>query len=801
MKRFRFRLGKAALAVVCVALVASITYAAGAASSKTGPAVDKIEFSAHGVDAALSDLKNGNIDLYEFGIKNTAAKNLAGSKDLTAYRAPSGSVSLILNPAPARNGDLNPFSLPDVRRAMNYLVDRNFIADSIYGGNAIPQTCHVSKLDYDYLTVASICANLRDPQTGENQGVRYDFDHAKRMMTKAMTGAGAKLVNGKWTYHGKTIRLKFIIRVEDERRDVGDAIATNLEKVGFEVLRSYQQFSGAIYKVYTTDPQAFEWHLYTEGWGRGSADRYDFANLNAMAAPWMGNMPGWQIFGFWQYQDAQLDRLGKEIFTGKFASKQERDALYRQATQLALNDAVRVWVATTYSTNPARKSLTHVTEDIVAGVKGLLTLREAYIPGKTTLRVGNLWVWTQQSAWNPVGGFEDVYSGDIFKNVYDPPIINDPFKGTPIPFRVNYAVTSAGPNGKMPVPKGAVVWNASKDVWASIPTGTQATSKVVFDFSKYFSSTWHDGQPMSMADVLYDIASTFERTYDPKKKQIEFVLAATQKPQLDVFKGFRVLDKNRIEVYLDYWHFDSNYIASYANIVPLSFPWEVMAASDALVYEKHMAAYSKSSAARYNLPWLSLASKNDALLVASVLRTYLASHSVPKSVANMFTVNGKKFVTPAQAAARYSAALAWFGKYQHLVISNGPFLLSRYDPAAQYAELLAFRDPTYPFKPGDWYRAKPMDITFTKVDVQKDKVDVTMTGPGTLTVNYLIVDLSSGSVVGTGAASRVNPGEFEIKLDPAVLKRYHGKFLDVTILVSSSAVALVSEKHVQISVP
>ena len=36
------------------------------------------------------------------------------------------------------------------------------------------------------------------------------------------------------------------------------------------------------------DPQAFEWNLYTEGWSRGSAERYDSTTVNSMTAPWLG---------------------------------------------------------------------------------------------------------------------------------------------------------------------------------------------------------------------------------------------------------------------------------------------------------------------------------------------------------------------------------------------------------------------------------------------------------------------------------------------------------------------------------
>ncbi|OGC56097.1 hypothetical protein A2797_01865 [candidate division WWE3 bacterium RIFCSPHIGHO2_01_FULL_48_15] len=663
--------------------------------SKPGPASDSVEFSQQGVDQAAASVRNGTIDFYQAGLKLSAADQIKNDPRVKSYRAPAGSIDLLLNPAPDPSG-LNPFSLLKVRQAMQYLVDRDYYVNSIYGGNAKVQVAPISQLDWDYQTITDVITQ---------SGIRHDTDLALRMINEAMQGAGATMVNGKWNYNGQPIRIKFIIRTEDERKIVGDAVRDSLEKAGFEVITQYQEFAAAISTVQTSDPQVFDWHIYTEGWGRGSANRYDFASINQFAAPWMGNMPGWLIPNYWQYENPVLDEVGQKVFMGDFSSRQERDDLYRQATGMALDESVRIWLATTTSVFPASPNLNCVTEDVVSGPKSLLTLRDAYIPGKDTLRVGHFWVWTASSVWNPVGGFGDVFSTDIWKNIYDPSLINDPSSGEPIPFRASFQVETAGSSGsKLAVPSEAIKWDADSDRWEPVPQGTQATSKVVFDLSKYFQSVWHNQRPITMADVLYNLAATFDRVYDPDKSRVEFVLSVTQKPLLDRFQGFRVLDDNRIEVYLDYWHFDEAYIASYADVIPLAFPWEIMAASDELVYGLKQAAYSQASAARYNVPWLSLAESRGAGLVARVLRGFSRNSYVPKGY---FAVNGKTYVSVQDALVRYSATLAWFDQYNHLIISNGPFILARYDPPAQYAELKAFRDPTYPFKPGDWYRPKP----------------------------------------------------------------------------------------------
>ncbi|MCS6784164.1 MAG: hypothetical protein NZ581_03075, partial [Candidatus Caldarchaeum sp.] len=69
-----------------------------------------------------------------------------------------------------------------------------------------------------------------------------------------MKKLGAEKVAGKWVYRGKPVTLKFIIRIEDERRQMGDSFAVELEKLGFTVERIYLPFGPAIQIIYGTDP-------------------------------------------------------------------------------------------------------------------------------------------------------------------------------------------------------------------------------------------------------------------------------------------------------------------------------------------------------------------------------------------------------------------------------------------------------------------------------------------------------------------------------------------------------------------
>ena len=165
-----------------------------------------------------------------------------------------------------------------------------------------------------------------------------------RSIAEAMTAAGATLVDGRWTYGGAPVTLIFIARVEDARRRVGDVVRAALERVGFSVEMQYLTYAPASDTVYSTDPAALGWHLYTESWGYSSANRWDSAAINQYAAPWWGNMPGWGKPGYWQYESPGADAAGRALYSGDFRSREERDELVRTLVRTDLDASVRIWL-------------------------------------------------------------------------------------------------------------------------------------------------------------------------------------------------------------------------------------------------------------------------------------------------------------------------------------------------------------------------------------------------------------------------------------------------------------------------
>ena len=760
-----------------------------------GPATDTINFKAFGVDIASKEMEAGAIDMYIFSLKTAEAEKLEGNPDVTVYQAPASTISIVLNPALAPEGELNPLSIKEVRQALQYVVNRPFISQEIYKGFAMPMLTHVSPTDFDFLTVFNLTKESR---------IAYDPDLAMDLVDQAMTDAGAVMKDGLWHFNDKLINLTFVIRTEDERRIIGDTLRVDLEKLGFNVNTSYQQFGPAIFTVYGTDPQSFQWHLYTEGWGRGAPDRYDFGNINQMCAPWLGNMPGWQELGYWQYEAPELDALGQRIFTGDFSGLEERNQLYVQLTQACLEESVRLWVVTAVNNIPANTSIQGITEDLVSGPKSLWTLREAYIPGNTDeleLNVGNLWVSTDRTTWNPIGGFGDVYSNDIWGNVHDTPLATHPFTGIPIEFRAQYQVETAGPGDKLDLPSDAFLWDADTGSWSTVAAGTRATSKVTFDYSKYFQSKWHHGQPINIADVLYPIAQLFDMVYNEDKSSIEFSIAITSKPFTDTFRGFRVTEDNKLEVYVDFWHFVDNYIAQYASISGISMPWEVLAAMDDLVFQQGTVAYSDTAAARFNLDPISLVLDRFARLTRNALRDFDETNFLPE---NVFTVGGDSLVNEAEATARYGAARDWFAQKGHMVISNGPYLLETFDSSAQFAQIKAFRDPGYPFQPGDLYYGKPPTLQIASVEgaFMEEGADmvtvVELEGPGNMAVQYILQEPATGEIIRSGLAEALASNRFRIQVPAEVVANLTGDLYHLFLAAYTDELSTLLERRVDI---
>jgi peptide/nickel transport system substrate-binding protein len=274
---------------------------------------------------------------------------------------------------------------------------------------------------------------------------------------------------------------------------------------------------------------------------------------------------------------------------------------------------------------------------------------------------------------------------------------------------------------------------------------------------------------------------------------------------LDTFKGFRTLDDNRLEVYVDFWHFEENYIASYASPSSVSMPWEVLAAMDDLVFNQRRAAYSDTASGRFDVPWLSLVMDRDSRLVRTALMDFIKNSSVPQGV---FDVDGTSLVTQSEATERYQSVIDWFSEYGLMVISNGPFMLTRYDPPAQFAELTANRHPDYPFSAGDWSFGSAELVKLAEIPTQplrigaENELSIRLEGPGSLGLQYTLFDPAETKVLASGLAESDGSGSggFTIKLDSTVGNALQPGLYQLFLGAFSDAVSTLTQRRVDLEV-
>jgi peptide/nickel transport system substrate-binding protein len=713
--------------------------------NKKGSFIDEIRF-IHYLDenVALEDVKAGNLDTYYFRIPLEVASDIKSNPNVKTYDRISQSFELLINPAPSRKdtNTINPFEFKEVRYAMNYLIDREFISNEIMKGYARPLIDPLGYDSPDYLNIID---------TVESFGFRYNPGLAEKMVAHALVNGGAVKQNGKWTFKGSPIIIKFFIRSDDQqRKSLGDLIASELEKIGFVVQKDYGDLNKANGIIFGSNPQDFQWHIYTSASGSSGFSKYNEGIISSMYAPWSGNMPGAQNPSFWNYQNKSLDEVTQRLVYSNFTSENERNALLQNATKAGIQESVRVFLVKVIEPFVASSTLKGLVNDFGAGITSKYSLVNARsTKDNSSLDIGVKQIY--QSAWNNVAGFTDIYSQNIYSAISDGSIFTNPYTGDILPMRYQWTnVSTAGPLDKVKVASGALLWNPITQQWKNVgDNGTTAKSKVTY---KILYSNWHNGIPIDKSDLLYSQYFLFEwgtnsgqndHTVDPQ-------YTSSAAAGIPYEKGIKFLTNDEVEYFSDFWHYDKNQIAGFAASSWPAQPWEITAATERLVTAGKL-AYSKGEATAKNIDWLSLIIPQHANLVKTELQNMKDESFVPIALKGIVTVD--------EAKKRYDASIKWITDHNHAVISNGPFYLDNYNPSGRIITIKAFRDQSYPFEQGHWsYFENPKLADIGKIEApqfikrgQPSKIHISIKVNGQPSndalVNYFLSDRDGRLVV------------------------------------------------------
>jgi len=664
------------------------------AYSEKGTNFNKVEFIQYSDDnTAVEEVENGHLDVYYSAIPLDRLDNQS-RQNLQIFQSAGTSYSLLINPAVSEQ--FNPFSIQQVRFALNYLIDRDLIVDEVLNGYGVQMISAYKPYDPDYL---SILGELQSFNFKHNPGL------ANQLISGALEKAGAQKIGGTWYYDSKPISVTIFIRNDDPlRKSIGEILASQLHDVGFTVKKDYGDLTKAFSTVYGSNPSDMKWNIYTEGWTMSGFVRYDSVITAQMYSPWYSNMPGFNNPSYWNFREPEIDSLSKAIFFGNFTSSEQRSNLINQAVDRGIHDSVRIFLACKIDQFIANKKVTGIINDFGAGITSRFTPINAR-SDSDTLTIGVKKIYS--GAWNPIGGFTDSSSQQIWGTISDPGSFKNPYTGYTIPVRSDWQVQTAGPLDKLNVPSDAIFWNTEKQKWTQVGSGIKATSKVTFHLK---FGNWHNQVPMDMNDVLYGIyflyqwgadktngTMTFDSEYSPKANQAAKTLV-----------GVRVVDGHTIEVYQNYWHFDVNEIADSAQVWP-AMPWEVVYSMEKAVTDGKL-AFSRSDAMSKDVGWMSLIIPNDANVIKINLEDFEKGRSIPPALS--YVADSNYF------DSRYNASISWIAEHGHAVISDGPYYLDSYSPDARKITIKAFDSPTYPFKSGYWKKFEEVSMpTIQNIDV------------------------------------------------------------------------------------
>jgi peptide/nickel transport system substrate-binding protein len=789
-------------------------------SNRLGGWLDKIIFSAvPDQSTAVAELQAGTIDMYASGVDNSDLFNKVKADPNLSYATTYGSFNqLLLNTVQCTNQSLlNPFVDMKIREAMNWAIDRNYIAQEIFGGLAVPKYTVLSSAFPDYARYADVISAIETKYA-------YNLDKAKQVVQTEMPTLGATMgSDGKWQYKGNPVTLIGLIRTEDKRLEVGNYFANQLESLGFTVNREEKNSSDAA-PIWEGDPKECKFNYYTAGWLSPAISRDDgglFAQYNT------GQVQQIPLFADFQ-PSAELKTAEDALFNNTFKTLDERAALFKTALTLSMQESWwGVFVDDTISFSPYKKTVSSA-YDLASGFQSAqlfpYTVRLAGQEGGQ-IKIAQPSILVQP--WNPIGGSNWITDAMVQHLTEDFGAVSDPYTGLAIPKLIQKADVVAQTG--LPINPPQSNWVTLKyqdqiqvppDAWADwdpvkqqfitvgekYPNGiTAKTESTVVYVPNLWQTTWHDGTNLSLADFVMEMILTF----DPGKKGSKIydpTLAPGVDSLLSHFKGVRITstDPLTIETYDDSFALDaednvsdwypSRYIPGGAFFG--SIPWHditpaIMAVADGKL------AFTTDQAQANKVEWLSLIAGPSLPIQAQYLDQAITQKYIP------YAPTLSKYITPDEAVASYTNLKNWYTAKKHLFIGSGPYYVDQVFPVegtitvARYDKYLFPADQFSVYSEPKLISAQVngpisvqsgMDASF---DVTVNFKDQPYPASDIDQVRYLLLN-SSGESAASGKATFVSDGQYTVDLSKDVTGNLDAGTYKLSVIVTSKVVSIPS---------
>lgn len=739
---------------------------------------------------AVSDVSAGtNMQLYMFNLRNLADIQAAlADPNIKTVITPGSVDDMFINPVQHAAGvpGFNVFAIKEVREAMHWLIDRDFIVEQIFGGYGVPYTSPYHPLQPDY---------LRDIVFYNNLDREYAYDPVKaREVVFASLSQVTNMTfeaDGKWYFNGAPLTVVMIIRTEDRRLDIGNYVADQIETLGIAVDRQYHPGTSAFNIVYFGPPEVGAWHIYTEGFG--------FTALTAWGDNFIATL-GWTrssgeaLWDFYTPSATLVDAAGR-LERAQYRDYDERLNLMRTAAVEAMKDPVRLMIVAEEAVFISNKDVEGYVYDLSGGPWTLYGARTArYTTGtaaahQNTLRVGQPLHWNSQ--WNPYRGFTWLYDETQRRALTDFGVFWHPHLGVYIPIRSAFNVqTSGGYDATpLPVPADAVWFNASSAAFEPVGAGVGAVSKITYDHT--FGKV-HDGSDMSMDDIWWSLSAAFRRLNNTFYGGVINPITGEEYPTGDIgnadrraasaaavtflsaFKGAKQVDADSMEIYLDFWHLDGGEIAAIGDVFP-TLPWHVEMLMTQTVLDRET-AFHATTATNEGRVRLELIRGDSLGYLAADLDTLRTANAIPSHLTAQ--------ITSAEATARWNALETFSTTTStvtgqagytggHFYASHGPYWLNTVNIADRQTVMNRFVD--YPYEANRWDSmlvprvpavtigtipevvpglAVTIPVTTTLFGVAYDNIDL----------DYLVTNPATGEVLFQGNPTRVAAGSWTISL-------------------------------------
>jgi len=795
------------------------------APKHTGAIVDEVDFTAIAdPEPAVAQIQAGAIDIYPVTIGDAKVFATVKADPNLKYVTTSGSFDQFLfNVVACKDANmLNPFTDMQIREAMQWAVDRDFIVQEFFGGLAVPLYTLINTYLPDYARYAATIG-------GEAAKYAYNLPKAQAVVDTRMVALGATkdAATGKWMYKGKPVTLIGLIRTEDARKDQGIYFAGQLEKLGFTVTQALKvrKEAGPIWTG--ANPENCAWNYYTAGWISTAISR-DLGSQFAGYDTGAGGNP-YAVFLAMTPSAAYQDLVTK-LQTNSFSSMAERDTMFKQAIVDSDTEAWHgVMTVDVLAFEPYSDKIS-VAYDLAAAIGGTsfwpFTLQ---IKGQTggTVKIAQSGVLVQP--WNPINGSNWIDDAMPQKGTEDYGVVADPYTGLSRPERIESATLDALTGlpirtslpwvtlnfvDKITVPGDAwYSWDAKTQKFITVaeafPNGLEAKTKGTVVYPKdLFQTKWHDGSNLSVADfVMFMIMN-----WDPATKESKIydeALAPTLEAFVSHFKGVQITstDPLTIVTYDDLFALDAeNSITTWYPTGLYSYPygtapWDVMALA-AQGEESGQMAFGQDKATAIKAEWTNLVSGPS----LAILKTFMDQDAVSGYIPYAPTMS--QYVTAADATARYASLQAWYAAHNHFWVGTGAFYLDKVFPVEGTIVLKRFAD--FPDPSDKWASLGTPAIAEAAVDGpatvtvgQQAVFNVTITFQGApyknsdlAGVSYIVKD-ATGAIALSGDAAAVSDGSYTITLTADQTKLLVAGSNTLTAAVSSNLVALPTFAAIQ----